>query len=167
LLIWIDDDPDGNASLVTVARNHHVKVIEFTSTASATAWIEANESRVLSSGHSVHVSDREICETVLLHRMDSEGKLRFITDNVRLENSLEGPLLNLKAGEYVLRYLRGRLFRAPVLVFCNTTIMSTQFVKLYEVAGSTICSSVVERYISSLARQRQDDVDWRDFHVFP
>jgi len=99
--------------------------------------------------------------------MDLENKLRFITDNVRFEKSLQGPFLNLKAGEYMLRYLRGRLFRAPVLVFCNLSIMSTEFVKSYETAGSTISTFVVKRYITSLARQRRDDVDWRGFHVFP
>lgn len=133
-------------SFLGVARHLNVQVIGFTSTAAATAWIDANET--------------------LLHRMDFEGKLRFITDDVRLENGPDSLFMNLKAGEYMLRYLRGRLFIAPVLVFCDASIPSTGFVKSYDAAGSTVDDSVVERYVSSLARQRSDDVDWRAFDVF-
>ena len=101
--------------------------------------------------------------------MDSVGKLRFITDNVRFE---AGPdktfiMMNLSAGEHILRYLRGHLFRAPALVYCNASILSTKYVESYEAAGSTVSASVVRRYISSLAGPDRDDVKWRGFHVYP
>ncbi|KAJ3505451.1 hypothetical protein NLJ89_g7408 [Agrocybe chaxingu] len=125
LLVWIDDNPQNNAYEVADARSKGIQVIELSSTSVAKAWVEANYA--------------------FLRDNDNPSRVRFISDNVRLEKNLNaGTYLNPSAGESFLRYLRGRFFNAPVLIYTGPSIDSTG-------------------YIASLAAKMDDDDEWRGF----
>ncbi|RDB15435.1 hypothetical protein Hypma_004178 [Hypsizygus marmoreus] len=150
MVVWVDDNPANNAEEVAFARNKGIQVVEFTSTALAKAWIEANED--------------------FLRKNDSPSNIRFISDTARFETDhTAGPGASLKfnitAGENILRYLRGHLYRAPVLIFCGGGIVHTEYVKSYESAGSTCHSAVVLSYIAALANRQKNDDRWQGFNV--
>ncbi|THH13135.1 hypothetical protein EW146_g7054 [Bondarzewia mesenterica] len=151
LIVWIDDVPDNNEYLIDSARALGIIVIKLTSTAAAKVWINANDE--------------------LLRRTDRARRLRFISDNARWESHPQSPssdLLNLSAGETILRYLRGRQYTSPVLIYCGASIMHTQYVLRYTRAGSTVSSAVCKGYIEALL-QRSDweDESWASFDVQP
>ncbi|TDL23034.1 hypothetical protein BD410DRAFT_186986 [Rickenella mellea] len=92
--------------------------------------------------------------------------IRFISDNVRLEEIAdEGPHLNASAGQNLLRYLRGRLLSAPVLIYTGASITWTRYVMRYESAGSTTSPAICMEYIASLAAGMSDDTKWKGFKV--
>src|SRR5271156_5048660 len=76
--------------------------------------------------------------TDFLRSNNSGSKIRFITDNVRLEREQNRrPSLNSNGGEALLRFVRGRrLSDTPVLVFCSNSIRYTKYVREFELAGS-------------------------------
>jgi len=43
VIVWVDDNPPNNVEPVAYARSRGVTVVELLSTASAKAWIEANQ----------------------------------------------------------------------------------------------------------------------------
>ncbi|KAJ3513806.1 hypothetical protein NLJ89_g2744 [Agrocybe chaxingu] len=144
LLIWIDDEPENVEYEVEEARSKGIQVIELSSTAVAKAWVEAN--------------------AAFLRENDDGSGVRFISDNVRLEESSDTrSFLNPYAGESFLRYLRGRSFKAPVLIYAGMSMPSTQYVNEYEAAGSTASSSLVLSYISDLAVGGNNVDNWRGF----
>ncbi|KAF9551401.1 hypothetical protein CPC08DRAFT_715088 [Agrocybe pediades] len=98
LLIWIDDCPNNNKYEAAVATQMGVQVIQLKSTALAKAWIEDNE--------------------VFLRENDDGSRIRFITDNARMEFTPgKGTFMNYTAGKNILQYLRGHLYKAPVLIY--------------------------------------------------
>lgn len=99
-----------------------------------------------------------------LRRNDDPSKVRFISDNHRDEPT-SGPYLNISAGENILRYLRGRRYNIPVLIFCGYSIMQTTYVNDYHLAGSANYAHVPTRYISALAQKRSDDTEWIGFNT--
>ena len=77
-----------------------------------------------------------------------------------------GRYLNPRAGDDLLRYIRGRrLSTIPVLVYCGKSIMDTRYVEDYALAGSTIWAPVVRDYIRGLARGFEDSAEWAKFNV--
>ncbi|TFY82147.1 hypothetical protein EWM64_g1863 [Hericium alpestre] len=148
LLVWVDDAPENNTFAIGPARERGITVIVLTSTATAKVWVEANEG--------------------LLRRADYARRLRFISDNCRWEadnTAATENYLNITAGEAILRYLRGRQYQAPVLIFCGWSIRSTEYVLSFSRTGSTVISTVVEAYIDKLARGEDDDHAWEGFDV--
>ena len=98
---------------------------------------------------------------------DDPSRVRFISDNVRLEKNPDGGIyLNPSAGESFLRYLRGNFFNAPVLIYTGGSINSTRYVDLYGAAGSTNSAFICLRYIANLAAQKQDDDEWKGFKPY-
>ncbi|KAA1475245.1 hypothetical protein DENSPDRAFT_415885 [Dentipellis sp. KUC8613] len=145
LLVWIDDEPLNNDWLIDNARQLNITVICLTCTASAKVWIEVNEG--------------------LLRKADYAGRLRFISDNYRWE--ADGintrSVLNITAGEAILRYLRGRMYRAPVMIYCGLSIAETAYVKSFSRAGSTTDWILCLRFIKNLAAGIDTDYDWEGF----
>jgi hypothetical protein len=64
-----------------------------------------------------------------------------------------------------LRYLRGRRYNTPVLVFMGWSVRMTQYVTDYRLAGSTAHCNVCCRYISSLTAGGTDDLGWTTFNM--
>ncbi|OCH92759.1 hypothetical protein OBBRIDRAFT_410484 [Obba rivulosa] len=146
LLVWVDDNPDYIEKEVENATRLGITVYSLPSTAAAKAWIDANQE--------------------MLWEAEAAHRLRFISDNYRMETGRErGDFLNLSAGETILRYLRGRLFAAPVLIYCGASIPTTRYVLSYKQAGSTVSYDVCMAYITALADGRTDDTSWEDFDV--
>jgi len=145
LLIWVDDKPGNNANEVAFARGLGIMVIELTSTALAKAWFEENEEFVRAN--------------------DTPTRIRVISDNARYEadTATDGFYMNMSAGEDILRYLRGRQYIMPVLVYCGYSIRTTSYVLQYEEAGSCNSPSVARRYCEALAQRRSDDTAWKGF----
>ncbi|KDQ50373.1 hypothetical protein JAAARDRAFT_63247 [Jaapia argillacea MUCL 33604] len=141
-IVWIDDFPENNVLERSFAERQGIEVICLLSTASAKAWVEANEER--------------------LRRLDEAHLLSFISDNHRFESpeSQAGTdFLNLSAGETMLRYLRGRRYLAPVLILCDyKSILKTLYVLSYGKAGSTVSRGVCEAFISQLGKKGVDVV---------
>ena len=102
--------------------------------------------------------------TAFLQNNDHPSRLRFISDNNRLETTPgAGTYLNPTAGETFLRYLRGRFFISPVLIYTWLSIGSTGYVERYDAAGSTTKARVILKYITNLAVGKDDDTTWRGF----
>ncbi|KAF8234711.1 hypothetical protein L208DRAFT_1393548 [Tricholoma matsutake] len=97
-----------------------------------------------------------------LRQNDDPSLIRFISDNHRDEHG-SNSYLNYAAGENILRYLRGRHYNAPVLIFTGWSVNATQYVTDYRFAGSTTDSTVCYQYISSLAAGGTDDLGWMKF----
>ncbi|KDQ55995.1 hypothetical protein JAAARDRAFT_79518 [Jaapia argillacea MUCL 33604] len=149
MIVWIDDRPANNQYESEYARELGIVTITLLSTASAKAWIEANEG--------------------LLRNADRANRLRFISDNARFEHgpgSRERDFMNLSAGENILRYLRGRQYRAPVLIYCGASIAKTRYVQAFENAGSTVSSGVCLAFIDALHKGVVDDTAWKGFYMY-
>ncbi|KAF4610527.1 hypothetical protein D9613_006510 [Agrocybe pediades] len=146
LLVWVDDEPKNNRSKVPKAQEMGITVIQLTSTAVAKAWIEDN--------------------AAFLQKHDTASQIRFITDYARFEvdNTTQQKYLNRSAGQDLLRYLRGRLYKAPVLVYTNFSKKGkgpTKYVEGYDLAGVSSKSDVLLAYCRALADGRTDDEAWR------
>ncbi|KAF9552256.1 hypothetical protein CPC08DRAFT_296457 [Agrocybe pediades] len=146
LLVWVDDEPKNNRSKVPKAQEMGITVIQLTSTAVAKAWIEDN--------------------AAFLQKHDTASQIRFITDYARFEvdNTTQQKYLNRSAGQDLLRYLRGRLYKAPVLVYTNFSKKGkgpTKYVEGYDLAGVSSKSDVCLAYCRALAEGRTDDEAWR------
>jgi len=166
LLVWIDDRPENNAYEVAQARETGIYVIEMTSTAMAKAWVDANLCESISSFFFPLKYSTVANRTAFLRNNDHPSRLRFISDNVRLETTPgAGTYLNPTAGECFLRYLRGRFFISPVLIYTGLSIGSTRYVESYDAAGSTTLAEVALEYIENLAAGKDDDTKWRGFDV--
>lgn len=130
-----------------------MKVFSFPSTASAKVWIDAHESRI--------------------RQQDDAGCLGFISDNTRWElesrwqqgTGVGSSFLDLSAGETILRYLRGKQYMAPVLIYCDLSLPSTKYVRAYKRAGSTKASSVVRGFIQALGKGTDADKCWAKYNV--
>jgi len=166
LLVWIDDRPENNTYEVAQARGVGIYVIEMTSTAMAKAWVDANLCEFIFSFISLMKYSTVAIRTAFLRDNDHPSRLRFISDNVRLETTPgAGTYLNPTAGECFLRYLRGRCFISPVLIYTGWSIDSTRYVESYDAAGSTTRAEVALEYIENLAAGKDDDTKWRGFDV--
>jgi hypothetical protein len=146
LLVWVDDRPENNLYYVRKAQARGIQVIQLPSTAAAKFWVDEN--------------------AAFLHEHDDASLIRFISDNVRVEAISESDdhlYPNTSAGQNFLQYLRGRLFRAPVLILTNKSIDKTTFVRNYDSAGSTRKSIVCLDYITSLADGVNSDSGWKGF----
>ena len=166
LLVWIDDRPRNNAYEVAQARGMGIYVIEMTSTAMAKAWVDANLCKFIFFINSPLKYSTLANRTAFLRNHDHPSRLRFISDNVRLERTPgAGTYLNPTAGECFLRYLRGRFFSSPVLIYTGSSIGSTRYIKSYGAAGSTTHRGITLQYIKNLAAGKDDDTKWRGFDV--
>jgi len=166
LLVWIDDGPENIAYEVAEARRMGIYVIEMTSTAMAKAWVDANLCKFIFSFNSPLKYSTLANRTAFLRNNDHPSRLRFISDNVRLETTPgAGTYLNPTAGECFLRYLRGRFFISPVLIYTGWSIDSTRYVESYDAAGSTTGPRVTLEYIANLAAGKDDVTKWRGFDV--
>ncbi|KAG6918506.1 hypothetical protein DXG01_013866 [Tephrocybe rancida] len=150
LLLWVDDKPENNKEEVQYATSKGVNIHQFPSTALLKAWMEDNED--------------------FLRANDNADSIRFISDTARYEThgqlDARNSYLNITAGENIARYLRGHLYRAPLLIFCGAGIIYTQYVNSYEATGSTCRSGVVRDYIAALSRRTDaDDKDWQGYNV--
>lgn len=151
-LLWVDDVPSDNVKEIIYAEEASAaKVFTFPSTASLKIWVKTHESQ--------------------LRERDRIGSLRFISNNNRWEldarwqrgSGVGSSFLDLSAGETMLRFLRGRNYRAPVLVYCDVSLPSTRYVVEYENAGSTRSLGVVRMFISGLEKDTEDDYSWQAF----
>jgi len=166
LLVWIDDRPENIAYEVAEARRMGIYVIEMMSTAMAKAWVDANLCEFIFSFNSPLKYSTLANRIAFLRNNDHPSRLRFISDNVRLETTPgAGNYLNPTAGECFLRYLRGRFFSSPVLICTGSSIGSTRYVESYDAAGSTTHPRVALEYIENLAAGKDDDTKWRGFDV--
>ena len=78
-----------------------------------------------------------------------------------MESGDSGQFLNPRAGEDMLRYIRGRkLTGIPVLVFCGHSLPTTQYVSQFELAGSTNRNQLVYSYIKGLHDGLDDSQFW-------
>jgi hypothetical protein len=108
----------------------------------------------------------EIVYPEFLRQNDSPSGVRFISDNSRWETDRKaGTFLNVSAGENLLRYLRGRFFTMPVLVYCGPSFPITEYVLSFEMAGSTTRRSICMNYISALADGVGNDVAWKKYNA--
>ena len=103
-----------------------------------------------------------------LRRRDDNHQIRFITDNARWESHtsqghLKRHFLDLSAGEAILRFLRGRQYKAPVLVYTGASLPSTSYVLEYEQCGSTTSDVVCLGFIACLAHAVDNDRGWQTF----
>lgn len=103
-----------------------------------------------------------------LRQREACHQLRFITDNTRWEShegssTLLGEFLNPSAGAAILRFLRGRQYRSPVLVYCGVSIKLTSYVRAFERAGSTVSFTVCTNFILALGAGTEDDRSWKGF----
>ncbi|KAG7093410.1 hypothetical protein E1B28_007092 [Marasmius oreades] len=152
ILVVVDDNPCetmGYARALSGVDRH-----VFESTAAAKTWFEKNEVR--------------------LRQADQMNRLRIVSDNVRWEKDVDScdqsrSIMNLRAGETILRYLRGRQYKAPVLIFANSTIPMTQYVCQYSNAGSTRYPEVLSNFLDGFANldSKADDGWWRSYAVEP
>lgn len=154
---------------VLEAQRQGVNVIQIPSTAVAKIWIEENRGMDLEK-------KKQACTQLILpclahlQQLEFADKLRFITDNARWErDSRKGEFMNLTAGEWTLRFLRGSRFASPVLVFCGASIPTTQYVLRFSRAGSTVRSSVCLAFIRELVSGGGDAGDrppeWEGFNI--
>ncbi|KAF8621355.1 hypothetical protein AX15_007852 [Amanita polypyramis BW_CC] len=145
-LVWTDDEVENIKEGLDHATSRGIRVIQLPSTATTKLWIEQNEDEI--------------------RALEKCNLIQFITDNVRWEvndqndNGLghvaKGPSLNLSAGESVLRYLRGRGFKAPVLVYCGGSLRLTHYVMAYSRAASTCFDEICDAFIDRLVEARAD-----------
>ena len=141
-----------------------IYVIEMTSTAMAKAWVDANLCKFTFPPYSPLTLNQTY--VAFLRNNDHPSRLRFICDNVRIETVPgDGTYLNPTAGESFLRYLRGRFFVAPVLIYTGRSIGSTRYVESYDAVGSTANPRVTLQYITNLAAGKDDDTNWRGFNI--
>jgi hypothetical protein len=105
-----------------------------------------------------------------LRTLENQGLIQYITDNARWEavslskGSVGGLSLNLSAGETILRYLRGRNLKAPVLVYCGGSIPFTAYVKEFSLAASTcefgVCRAFMAQLVSAQEAVSEEEGFW-------
>ena len=103
--------------------------------------------------------------------LENQRLIQYITDNARWETVSSGSggglSLNMSAGETILRYLRGRNLKAPVLVYCGGSIPLTTYVKEYSHAASTcdmvVCRSFIMQLVSSEEGVDEEKGFWSSF----
>ncbi|TFK22905.1 hypothetical protein FA15DRAFT_671001 [Coprinopsis marcescibilis] len=150
-IVWVDDHPENVTDVVEHAKSLGIRVVLLPSTYAAKLWIKTYEDH--------------------LRRLEARALLRFVTDNTRYESeplsSGSGGLsdgagagggeaiMNLSAGETILRFLRGNGFVSHVLVYCGPSIGRTDYVESYGNASSTQEYVVVQEFSGDLVRQMQ------------
>ncbi|KAG7092679.1 hypothetical protein E1B28_009013 [Marasmius oreades] len=154
ILVLVDDNPENQLETLEHARALGVDRYVFKSTAAAKNWIEWNED--------------------MLRQADQMNRLRIMSDNSRWEEDIDScqkspePSMNLRAGETILRYLRGRQYRAPVLIYAGLSMPMTNYVLQYSNSGSTCYQEVVDSFLDGLLDpEKADDGWWRDYDVVP
>ncbi|KAF9265584.1 hypothetical protein L218DRAFT_147441 [Marasmius fiardii PR-910] len=154
IFVLVDDNPENMREALQHAGTLGVDKYVFTSTAAAKSWFEWNED--------------------MLRQADQTARLRIISDNSRWEEDIDagqkspGPSMNLRAGETILRYLRGRQYRAPVLICAGMSMTMTQYVLQYSNAGSTPYQEVVDDFLDGLVDPgKAQDIWWRDYYAIP
>ncbi|KAK1217413.1 hypothetical protein PQX77_019953 [Marasmius sp. AFHP31] len=152
ILILVDDCLENHAETLEHAESLGIISYAFTSTAAAKTWIEFNED--------------------MLHYADEAAQLRVVSDNARWEKDVDVDpsqtsvqfSMNLRAGETIIRFLRGRQFTAPILISANYSMPVTDYVLQYTNAGSTCFQEVVNDFLDPLSG-KLDDGWWCDFDV--
>ncbi|KAF9552252.1 hypothetical protein CPC08DRAFT_754860 [Agrocybe pediades] len=136
------------APLLVWVQEMGINVVQLTSTAEAKTWIKDN--------------------AVFLQKHDTGCRIRFITDHARIEVDIthKQEYLNRSAGQELLRYLRGRLYKAPVIVYTNFSKLGkgkqqVKYVEEYDLVGVTSKLDVLLDYCKTLAGGRMNDEAWR------
>jgi len=142
-IIWIDDEPENIESEIEFAQKLGIQVIQLESTSEAKFWIDSNDE--------------------FLRQNDHPFRLRIISDNVRLESHRgAGEYLNPTAGESILRYVRGRQYNIPILIYTGASIDATTYVLDYDMAGSTSDPDMCLQFLTAFSQQ-DDDLSWKGF----
>eukprot|EP00026_Physarum_polycephalum_P006428 Phypoly_transcript_06470.p1 GENE.Phypoly_transcript_06470~~Phypoly_transcript_06470.p1 ORF type:complete len:577 (+),score=57.82 Phypoly_transcript_06470:197-1732(+) len=128
LILWIDDFPENNEDMVQYARGNGVTVIPLQSTIAAKQWILE------------HPKVLERCNA------EAKNKVRIITDNVR---NGANTVLDLNAGEDIIRYVRSRRSNVPVLVYCGD-LNYARYVAKYKDCSSANEASTCQEFIEAL-----------------
>ncbi|KAL0066428.1 hypothetical protein AAF712_006470 [Marasmius tenuissimus] len=152
ILILVDDCLENHTETLDHAESLGINSYAFTSTAAAKTWIEYNED--------------------MLHHADEAAQLRVVSDNARWEKDVDADpsqtsvqfSMNLRAGEAIIRFLRGRQFTAPILISAGYSMPVTDYVLQYTNTGSTCFQEVVNDFLDPLSG-RPDDGWWCDFDV--
>jgi len=148
MILWVDDNPENNADLMSYAGNLGIQIVTVKSTDAAKEWVDSN-------------SD-------FLKSEDVTNQIRVISDNTRMEvdaldESNQQNRLNYHAGRDVIRHLRTNQHNFPVLIFCQG-ITFTRFVETYSMCGSTSSTDVVKSYIRALSKGK-DDTKWNRYNA--
>jgi len=125
ILIWVDDK--SNPEEVVYAKKRGVTVVALRSTAEAKEWIKDN---------SLIMEEEDTLYT----------KLRIITSNVR---ESAGTSLDINAGEDIVRFVRGRRYKAPILVYCGD-LNYVKYVTKYEACTATNHRSDALQFVDGL-----------------
>jgi len=128
LILWIDDHPENNVDLVEYVKDSGVSVIPLQSSANAKQWITRHP---------------EILE------VKEANKVRIITDNVR---SGANTILDLNAGEDMIRFVRGRRSMVPIMVFCGD-LNYAKYVSKYKQCSATNLTSKCQAFIEEMFPQ--------------
>jgi len=127
VLLWIDDFPENNEDMVKYAQDNGVTVIPLQSTTAAKQWIFEHP-KVL----------------------EVKDKVRIITDNVR---NGANTVLDLNAGEDIIRFVRSRRSAVPILVYCGD-INYAKYVAKYKQCSAANEGSTCQDFIEALFPNR-------------
>ncbi|EPQ52626.1 hypothetical protein GLOTRDRAFT_131861 [Gloeophyllum trabeum ATCC 11539] len=145
-LLWVDDKPENKIEEVMFALQHHIQVQRFTSTAVLKDWLEQHPE---------------------MQDLDRSSSLRIIIDNSKPESGGANGIFTFSAGENIVRYMRGRQYQAPILVYCGSSIQGTGYVLSYANTGSTTEQSICRAFISGLLAPGSDERVWQAYNATP
>jgi hypothetical protein len=129
-LLWIDDNPGNNEYMCVYAKELGICVINLESTTAAKQWL-TRHSKVL--------------------EVKDVNQVHIITDNVRTGAS---TVLDLNAGEDIIRFVRGRRSVVPILVYCGN-LLYAQYVKKYKNCKASIEGEECQQFIEELSTIKQ------------
>lgn len=126
LLIWVDDNAVNNQEEIQYAQSRGVCVVLLGSTSEAKQWI---------------IRHQEILEE------EDPKKVKMITDNAR-----EGAetVLDINAGEDMIRFVRGRRSTIPIMVYCGN-LDYTKYTSNYKECCAANKRSVCKQFIDDLS----------------
>eukprot|EP00026_Physarum_polycephalum_P010955 Phypoly_transcript_11144.p1 GENE.Phypoly_transcript_11144~~Phypoly_transcript_11144.p1 ORF type:complete len:391 (+),score=48.97 Phypoly_transcript_11144:89-1174(+) len=125
LLLWVDDNPANNRAEIEYATNRGINVVVLNSTSEAKQWIVKNPQ---------------------LLEEDNPNRFRIITDNAR-EGA--GTSLDINAGEDMIRFVRGRRSKVPILVYCGN-LEYTKYTRDYKECEATVKQGECFQFINFL-----------------
>lgn len=93
---------------------------------------------------------------------NSGDKIRIISDNVRFESVGNVSLFNVRSGEDLLRYVRGRLLDHIPILIGSISCAKALYVKEFPLAGSTHDPDIAMNFIRSMVErvERFDESMW-------
>jgi hypothetical protein len=129
LLLWVDDHPSNNESFVEYARGLKICTIVLSSTLEAKRWL---------------INHHTLLE------LEDQNQFHIITDNAR-----EGAdtILDINAGEDIIRFVRARRSIVPILVYCGNPTYA-QYTSKYKYCQIGTKSSECQKFIEELILNR-------------